>query len=145
MQNQLKAGSFVGTNAGLSHYVQFFSYARAMKWMVLRWPYYLNARANQARFLLYLNKPSIALVTELGRSNVTFWLTSWTWFICALLKMFKECILVQRNLQHLGCLNHLEKLAEMFLNTFHREHILLKLKIKYLLRKIKSKNLTAGV
>ena len=49
------------------------------------------------------------------------------------------------NLQHLGCLNHLQKLAEMFLNTFHREHILLKLKIKKLLRKIKSKNLTAGV
>ena len=33
----------------------------------------------------------------------------------------------------------------MFLNTFHREHILLKLKTKKLLRKIKSKNLTAGV
>ena len=32
----------------------------------------------------------------------------------------------------------------MFLNTFHREHILLKLKIKKLLRKSKSKNLTAG-
>ena len=47
------------------------------------------------------------------------------------------------NLQHLGCRNLLEKLAEMFLNTFHREHILLKLKIKKLLRKIKSKNLTA--
>ena len=30
-QNQLKAGSFVGTKAGLSHDVQFFSYARAMK------------------------------------------------------------------------------------------------------------------
>ena len=29
MQNQLKAGSFVGTKAGLSHDVQFFSYARA--------------------------------------------------------------------------------------------------------------------
>ena len=37
------------------------------------------------------------------------------------------------------------KLAEMFLNTFHREHISLKLKIKKLLRKIKSKNLTAVV
>ena len=49
------------------------------------------------------------------------------------------------NLQHLGCWNHLEKLAEMFLNTFHREHILLILKIKKLLRKIKSKNFTAGV
>ena len=31
MQNQLKAGSFVGTKAGLSHDVNFFSYARAMK------------------------------------------------------------------------------------------------------------------
>ena len=28
------------------------------------------ARANQARFLLYLNKPSIALVIELGRCNI---------------------------------------------------------------------------
>ena len=59
--------------------------------------------------------------------------------------MFKKCIQAQRNLQHLGCWNHLEKLAEMFLNTFHREHIFLILKIKKLLRKIKSKNLTAGV
>ena len=31
------------------------------------------------------------------------------------------------------------------LNAFHREHILLKLETKKLLRKIKSKNLTAGV
>ena len=31
MQNQLKAGTFVGTRAGLSHDMQFFSYARAMK------------------------------------------------------------------------------------------------------------------
>ena len=31
MQNQLKAGSFEGTSDGLSHDVQFFSYARAMK------------------------------------------------------------------------------------------------------------------
>ena len=38
----------------------------------------------------------------------------------------------------------LEKLAEILLYNFHREHILLKLKIKKLLRKIKSKNLTAG-
>ena len=91
MQNQLKAGSFVRTKAGLSHDMQFFSYACAMKWTVLRWPYWLNAQANWARFLLYLNKPSIALVIELGRCNVTFWLTSWTWFISALLKMFKEC------------------------------------------------------
>ena len=31
MQNQLKAGSCVGTKAGLSHDVQFFFCARAMK------------------------------------------------------------------------------------------------------------------
>ena len=31
MQNQLKAGSFVRTKAGLSHNVQFFVCARAMK------------------------------------------------------------------------------------------------------------------
>ena len=31
MQNQLKAGSFVGTKAGLSHDMQFFSYAHAME------------------------------------------------------------------------------------------------------------------
>ena len=36
MQYQLQAGSFVGTKAGLSHDVQFFSYAHAMKWTVLR-------------------------------------------------------------------------------------------------------------
>ena len=47
MQNQLKVGSliFVGTKAGLSYDVQFFSYARAMEWTVLRWPYY--CRTNQ--------------------------------------------------------------------------------------------------
>ena len=33
----------------------------------------------------------------------------------------------------------------MFLNTFHSKHIFLELKIKKLLRKISSKNLTAGV
>ena len=31
MQNQLKAGSFEGTKAGLLHHMHFFSYARAMK------------------------------------------------------------------------------------------------------------------
>ena len=31
MQNQLKAGSFVGTKSGLSQDMHFFSYARAMK------------------------------------------------------------------------------------------------------------------
>ena len=31
IQNQLKASSFVGTKAGLSDDVQFFTYARALK------------------------------------------------------------------------------------------------------------------
>ena len=39
----------------------------------------------------------------------------------------------------------LEKLAEILLYNFHREHILQKLKIKKLWRIIKAKNLTAGV
>ena len=39
----------------------------------------------------------------------------------------------------------LEKLAESLLYNFHREHVLLKLKIKKLLREIRSENLTAGV
>ena len=37
-----------------------------------------------------------------------------------------------------------EKLAESLLYNFHREHILLKLKIKKVFAKISSKNLTAG-
>ena len=39
----------------------------------------------------------------------------------------------------------LEKLAEILLYNFNRKHIFLKLKTKKLLRKISSKNLTAGV
>ena len=41
--------------------------------------------------------------------------------------------------------DHLEKLAEILLFNFHREHILLKFKIKKLWRKFISKNFTAGV
>ena len=41
--------------------------------------------------------------------------------------------------------DYLEKLAESLLYNFHREHLLLKLKLKKLLRKISSKNFTAGV
>ena len=50
----------------------FFSYACAPKWAVSRLPQQLNARANQAQFPIYLNKPSIALVSELGLPNVAF-------------------------------------------------------------------------
>ena len=46
--------------------------------------------------------------------------------ICASLQMFKEFIYAQRNLQQLGCWNCLEKLAKMFLNSFHQVKILVK-------------------
>ena len=41
--------------------------------------------------------------------------------------------------------DHLEKLAESLLNNFHREHTLLKLKIKSYCEKLVLKTLTAGV
>ena len=57
----------------------------------------------------------------------------------------KIFIYIHKNLFAPQAQDLLEKLAEILLYSFHREHILLKLKIKKLLRKIKSKNLTAGV
>ena len=57
----------------------------------------------------------------------------------------KIFIYIHKNLFAPQAQDLLEKLAEILLYNFHREHILLKLKIKKLLRKIKSKNLTAGV
>ena len=56
----------------------------------------------------------------------------------------KIFIYIHKNLFAPQAQDLLEKLAELLYN-FHREHIFLKLKIKKLLRKIKSKNLTAGV
>ena len=57
----------------------------------------------------------------------------------------KIFIYIHKNLFAPQAQDLLEKLAEILLYNFHREQILLKLKIKKLLRKIKSKNLTAGV
>ena len=57
----------------------------------------------------------------------------------------KIFIYIHKNLFAPQAQDLLEKLAEILLYNFHREHILLKLKIKKLMRKIKSKNLTAGV
>ena len=51
---------------------------------------------------------------------------------------------MHKNLFALQAQDRFEMLAEILLYNFHREHILLKLKTKKLLRKIKSKNLTAG-
>ena len=58
---------------------------------------------------------------------------------------YKIFIYIHKNLFAPQARDLLEKLAENLLYNFHREHILLKLKTKKLLRKIKSKNLTAGV
>ena len=52
---------------------------------------------------------------------------------------------IHKNLLAQQAQDLLEKLAEILLYNFHREHILLKLKTKKLLRKIRSKNLSAGV
>ena len=57
----------------------------------------------------------------------------------------KIFIYIHKNLVAPQAQDLLEKLAEILLYNFHREHILLKLKIKKLMRKIKSKNLTDGV
>ena len=57
----------------------------------------------------------------------------------------KIFIYIHKNLFAPQAQDLLEKLAEVLLYNFHREHILLKLKTKKLLRKNKSKNLTAGV
>ena len=48
--------------------------------------------ANQKLFPIYLNKPSIGLVSKSGRCNVTFRLTYLTYFICTLLKILKGYI-----------------------------------------------------
>ena len=68
---------------------------------------------------------------------------------------FAHCLLPGRAFASLNVLLFLEKEAEIGGRVgevggnsplqLHRDHILLKLKIKKLLRKIKSKNLTAGV
>ena len=57
----------------------------------------------------------------------------------------KIFIYIHKNLFEPQAQKLLEKLAEILLYNVHREHILLKLKTKKLLRKIRSKNLTAGV
>ena len=59
--------------------------------------------------------------------------------------MFKECIYAQRNLQYHGCWNRLERLGEMFLNTFHRDKSFVKRRSKKLSRENSSKNITDGV
>ena len=59
--------------------------------------------------------------------------------------MLKECILAQGNLLHLGCWNCLEKLAEMFLNTFHRKICSINDAVKNRKVEISSKNITAVV
>ena len=57
----------------------------------------------------------------------------------------KILIYIHKNLFAPQAQDLLEKLAEILLYNFHCEHILLKLKTRKLLRKIKSKSLTARV
>ena len=61
------------------------------------------------------------------------------------LNLFKIFIYIHKNIFEPQLPDYLEKLVESLLYNFHREHLLLKLKIKKLLRKISSKNFTAGV
>ena len=49
-----------------------FSYKRAQKFDRLEITPLAYLRANQTQFLIYLNKPFIAFISELGRCNVTF-------------------------------------------------------------------------
>ena len=57
----------------------------------------------------------------------------------------KFFIYIHKNLFVSQAQDLLEKLVEILLYNFHREYNLLKLKTKKLLRKIRSKNLSAGV
>ena len=59
--------------------------------------------------------------------------------------LYKIFIYLHKNLFAPQAQDLLEKLAAILLYNFRRELILLKLKTKKLLRKIKSKNITAGV
>ena len=59
--------------------------------------------------------------------------------------MLKEFIYAQSQLQHLGCCNLLEKLALIFVNSFHPKHILLKIIIKKVIPNIKVKNIKTSL
>ena len=71
------------------------------------------------------------------------------WMACSnIMEITLDCkifIYVHKNLFTPQAPDISEKLAECLLYNFHRDLILLKLKIKKLLEKISSKNLTAGV
>ena len=73
-------------------------------------------------------------------TNYTCHLKTEFWTNSIYCKIF---IYIHKNLFVPQAQDLLEKLAEILLYNFHRKHILLKLKTKKLLRKIKSKNLTA--
>ena len=82
---------------------------------------------------IYLNEPSIA-VNGAVQCNILIDILDFFNFRFA--ENFQEIIYAQRYL--------LEKLAEMFLNTFHRKKMFEKWRGKKLLRKNSSKNFAAG-
>ena len=102
----------------------------------------INAQANQTGFTLYLNKPSNALVSDLKRCSATFDWRFWVYLVYLCFVTNAQIVhLCTESTSTLGCWNLLEKLALIFLNSFHRKHILLKIIIKKLFRKSKWKNI----
>ena len=67
--------------------------------------------------------------------NISFLLTPWTWFICGWLKTFKESR-VDCSIVDTGTVLRIGEDVSEFLNTIHRNHILLKLKSKRTLEKV---------
>ena len=87
---------------------------------------------------IFLNYPFLSRLYELYLSLKD--LEIWDDF-----NFCKIFIYIHKNLFAPQAQDLLEKLAEILLYNFHCEHILLKFKIKKLFKKIKSKNLAAGV
>ena len=118
VQNLLLAWSIEGTEAVILHDVPSFSLMHVL----------LNGQSRDDPTSLTHGRirrdfqHNWVFLIELGRCNVTFWLTHLTSFICALLKMLKSYIYAQSKLQHFWCQNRFEKLALIFLYNFHSEH-----------------------
>ena len=68
MQNQLKAGSFVGTKVGLSH-ASIFSLCTCYEMNGFEMTLLAKRTSELGAISIYLNKPSIALVIELPAAS----------------------------------------------------------------------------
>ena len=115
-KNQRQTRSFVRTKFGFLNNMPF-SFARLLEFTVPRWSHQLHACANQVRFPIYLIKPYLALISKLWQCNETFWLTSLTFYICALLKMLRVHLCTDVSSSS-WILEPFWKLAGMFLNIF---------------------------